>query len=250
MGRIVAIGGGEIGRPGVKNETLSIDREIIKLAGKNQPKLLFIPTASGDAEGYITSINNYFGKRLGCRIDTLALTKTFYSKKELEDKILRTDIIYVGGGNTLKMMKLWRKLGVDILLKRAYDQGVVLSGLSAGSICWFRYGNSDSARFGKNKEASMVCVRGLDLLPLLHCPHYNIEEHREASLKTMMKKIKGVAIAIDNCAAIEVVDDEFRILRSKSIANAYKIYWRNNKYFKEQLPASKKMAPLSQLLVK
>lgn len=248
MRKIFAIGGGEIGRPGVKNETLKLDREIIKLSGKINPKLLFISTASMDADGYIEGVKKYFGNRLGCRVDVLTLTKVKYSQKELEDKILKADIIYVGGGNTLKMMKLWRKLGVDVLLKQAYKKGIVMSGVSAGSICWFRYGNSDSARFGKNKTASMIRVKGLDFLPLLHCPHYDIENGREESLKNMMKKMSGVAITIDNCAAIEVVGDEFRIVQTKPVANAYKVYWRKGKYFKEMLSVTKKMKPLSELL--
>lgn len=248
MKKIITIGGGEIGRPGVKNETLAIDREIIKLSGKKNPRLLFIPTASGDASGYIESVQNHFGKKLGCKIDSLELIVKKYTKRELEEKILKSDIIYVGGGNTLKMMKIWRKLGVDILLEKALKMGIVLSGLSAGSICWFRYGNSDSARFGKNKAASMIRVKGLDMIPALHCPHYDIEKGREDSLKGMMKKNKGVAIAIDNCAALEIIGDQYRILKSKKTANAYKVYWSNGKYYKDLIVAKKNMQPLSELL--
>ncbi|MDD5463772.1 MAG: peptidase E [Candidatus Moranbacteria bacterium] len=248
MRKIIAIGGGEIGRAGVKNETLAIDREIVKLSGKENPKLLFIPTASGDASGYIESVQNHFGKKLGCKIDSLELITKKYSKKEISDKILNSDIIYVGGGNTLKMMKVWRKFGIDVLLEKAKKNGIVLSGLSAGSICWFRYGNSDSARFGKNKEASMIRVRGLDMIPTLHCPHYDIEKGREESLKEMMKKNRGVAIAIDNCCAIEIIDDEYKILKSKKTANAYKVYWKNGKYFKELIPAKKNLQSLTDLL--
>lgn len=248
MKKIIAIGGGEIGRPGVKNETLAIDREIIKLSGKEKPKLLFIPTASGDAAGYITSVENHFGKKLGCKIDSLELLTKKYSKKELEEKILKTDIVYVGGGNTLKMMKAWRKFGVDKILLKAADNGVVMSGLSAGSICWFRYGNSDSARFGKNKAASMIRVKGLNMIPVLHCPHYDIEKGREQTLKEMMKKNSGVAIAIDNCAALEVSGDQYRILKSKKTANLYRVYWKGAKYFKEVVEAKKEFQSLSELL--
>lgn len=248
MKKIVAIGGGEIGRPGVKNETLGIDREIIKLSGKNKPKLLFIPTASGDAAGYVSSVENYFGNKLGCKVDSLELISKKYTKKELEEKILKSDIIYVGGGNTLKMMKAWRKFGVNMLLEKAMKKGIVLSGVSAGSICWFRYGNSDSARFGKNKEASMIRVKGLDMIPALHCPHYDTEKGREKSLKEMMKKNKGIAIAIDNCAALEVIGDQYRILKTKKIANIYKVYWRDGKYFKELVSAKKNLQPLDKLL--
>lgn len=250
MKKIIAIGGGEIGRPGIKNETLSIDRQLVKSTGKIKPRLLFISTASSDADGYIDSVNSYFGKRLGCIIDVLTLTKKAYSQKQLKDKIFKADIVYVGGGNTLKMMKIWRKLGVDVLLKEAYNKGIVMAGLSAGSICWFRYGNSDSARFGKNKATVMMRVSGLGLLPFLHCPHYNFEVGREASLKEMMKRTSGVAIALDNCAAIEVINEEFRILRSKATANAYQVYWYKGKYYKKQIVVSRELTPLSKLLHK
>lgn len=247
MRKIIAIGGGEIGRSGVKNETRGIDLEIIKLSKKKNPKLLFIPTASGDAPGYIESIQKHFGKKLGCNVDSLELISKKYTQKELEDKILKTDIIYVGGGNTLKMMKIWRKLGVDVLLEKAMKRGVVLSGLSAGSICWFQYGNSDSARFGKNKKVSMIRVKGVNLIPALHCPHYDIEKGREKSLKEMMKKTSGVAIAIDNCCAIEIIGDEYRILKTKKTANAYKVYWKGGKYFKELILARKNLQPVSEI---
>ncbi len=251
MRKIIAIGGGQIGgRVGVKAETLGIDKEITKLSEKKNPKLLFIPTASGDAVGYVEIVKNYFGKKLGCKIDSLEIISKKYTKKELENKILKTDIIYVGGGNTLKMMKIWRKFGIDILLKKAMEKGIVLSGLSAGSICWFKYGNSDSKRFGKNKEASMISVKGLNMIPALHCPHYDVEVGRKKSLKDMMKKKGGVAIAIDNCAALEIIDDTYRVLQTKKTANVYKVYWRSRKYFKELVSISNRLRPLNELLNK
>ena len=133
--KIVAIGGGEIGRPGTKIETLEIDEEILRLSGKKNPKLLFIPTASGDSAGYIDVVETYFGIKLGCTVDTLLLWGTDLSEREIEKKIESADIIYVGGGNTLSMIRLWKKLGVDTLLQNAAERGVVLSGVSAGAVC-------------------------------------------------------------------------------------------------------------------
>lgn len=249
--KIIAVGGGQIGgKKGVKTETLNIDEEIIKLSGRKNPRLLFIPTASRDAVGYVDMVKNYFGKKLGCKVNSLMLLSEKYSKKQLEEKILKTDIIYVGGGNTLKLMKTWRKLRVDAIIKKAMEKGIVLSGLSAGSICWFRYGNSDSARFGKNKKANMMRVRGLNFIPALHCPHYDIEKGRKRSLREMMKKNSGVAIALDNCAAIEIIGDEYRIIRSKKTANAYRIYWINGKYFKQLIPVRNNLESLNHLLLK
>src|SRR6202167_1800452 len=130
---IVAIGGGEIRTRG----TAAIDREIIRLSNKKHPKLLFIPTASSDSERYWKHVQEYFGKFLKCKTDVLFLIRQHPPKKQIRSKILSADIIYVGGGNTLMMMRLWRRLGVDKLLIAAYEKGIVLSGISAGSICWF-----------------------------------------------------------------------------------------------------------------
>jgi dipeptidase E len=121
---IVAIGGGVIRTRG----TLAIDREIIRLSHKKNPKLLFIPTASSDSEIYWKHVQDYFGKFLKCKTDVLFLIKEQPSKEQIRRKILSADIVYVGGGNTLLMMGLWRRLGVDKLLVSAYENGTVLSG--------------------------------------------------------------------------------------------------------------------------
>lgn len=249
MKKIIAIGGGEIGRPGFPIETAKIDKEIIRLSGKKNPRFLFITTASSDAEGYVETVKKYFGKKLGCKIDVLYLIKEKPSWKEIESKILRTDIIYVGGGNTLKMMKIWRKTGVGKILKRAYKKGIVMSGLSAGSICWFKYGHSDSKKF-KNKRAPFIKVKGLGFINAFNCPHYHAEKGRKKSLKEMMKKIGGIAIALDNCAAIEVIDNKYKIISSKKTANAYKVYWKGNKFYEEVIKKEKKFKPLKELLSK
>src|SRR3989338_5960150 len=99
--KIVAIGGGEIGRPGYPVETTKIDKEIIALTGKTNPRLLFIPTASSDSELYYETVKKHFGKTLGCKTDVLYLINKDLSKKEIEQTIFGADIIYVGGGNTL-----------------------------------------------------------------------------------------------------------------------------------------------------
>ncbi len=249
MKKIIAIGGGEIGRAGYSIETTKIDKEIIKLTGKKNPKLLFIPTASSDSEGYYNTVEKYFGKKLGCKIDVLYLIKNKLSKKEIEDKILKSDIIYVGGGNTLKMIRIWKKTGADKILIEAYKKGVVMSGLSAGSICWFKYGNSDSKKF-LNPDAGLIKVAGLGLINALHCPHYDFEAYRKADLKKMMRKTSGVAIAIDNCCAIEIIDNKYRIISSKKSANAFKVYWKANKYHEELIKKEKKLKPINQLLLK
>lgn len=249
MKKIIAIGGGEMGRPGYPIETTKIDKEVIKISGKKNPKLLFIPTATDDSQSYVDVITKQYGKKLGCKVDILFLVKEKPSKKEIQNKILNSDIVYVGGGNTLKMMNIWRKYEVDKILKEAYKKGIVLTGLSAGSICWFKYGNSDSRRF-YNPKADLIKVSGLNLINALHCPHYDFEKDRKSDLKKMMKKTPRVAIAIDNCCAIEVVGDKYRIIDSKKSANAYKVYWKNNKYYEEVINKDKEFKPIDILLKK
>ena len=140
---IIAIGGGEISQ----NETYEIDKFIVEAAKKEKPNFLFIPTASKDAEAYVRIINKLYGE-LGCKTDTLYLSNTKVNTEEVNQKIENADIIYVGGGNTQYMMKVWQEYGVDKALIRAYKNGKVLSGLSAGSICWFISGHSDSEFIG------------------------------------------------------------------------------------------------------
>jgi len=255
MGKIIALGGGEIGRPCDNNkgfypaETTSIDKEIIAQTDKKNPKLLFIPTASSDSESYFEVVKKHFSK-LGCKIDVLYLIKNKFSKKQIKEKILSANIIYVGGGDTLKMMALWRKLKIDKILKKAHKNNIVLAGLSAGSICWFKYGNSDS-RKSTSKNKQLIKVSGLKLINALHCPHYDVEKNRQKDLKRMMKSTpKIVAIAIDNCCAIEIINNKYRIIKSKPNAKAYKTYWKKGIYHKEEILLKKEFNNLDTLLKK
>src|SRR6202451_3092085 len=166
---IVAIGGGEIRTRGAA----AIDRESLRLSRKKNPKLLFIPTASSDSERYWRHVDQYFGGFLKCKTDVLFLLREQPSREGTRKKIEAADIIYVGGGNTLMMMRLWRRLGVDKLLVSAYESGTVLSGISAGSICWFDYGHSDSMSFYNPRKWKYINVKGLGLVQAIHCPHYN-----------------------------------------------------------------------------
>ena len=103
---IVAIGGGEIRTRG----TADIDREIIRLSNKKHPKVLFIPAASSDSERYCRNFTEYFGKFLKCHTDVLLLVDAPPSAQEIERKIFSSHVVYVGGGNTLHMMRVWRRI--------------------------------------------------------------------------------------------------------------------------------------------
>ncbi|MDU5083203.1 Type 1 glutamine amidotransferase-like domain-containing protein [uncultured Tissierella sp.] len=230
MGIIVAIGGGEIS----KLETWVIDEYIVKSAGKVNPKALFIPTASNEPQGYIDIFNDIYGKRLGCKIDVLYLINGNLSDIEIRSKILSADIIYVGGGDTVKMMEVWRSKKVDEYLKEAYEAGIVLSGLSAGSMCWFRYGHGDSD-LSRNKDGwwDYQRIDGLSFIDAIHCPHYN--EKGGEGFDEIMKTFEGIGIAIENNCALVIKDDKFKILKSDEKSNAYKLYKLNGIVYKQIL---------------
>lgn len=214
MGKIVAIGGGEIGN----RETESIDRFLVSLAKKKAPRLLFLPTASGDDEGYIKTVKNYF-EQLGCQVDHLSLNKEKYERIGIRQKILNSDIIYVGGGDTVSMMSRWKDLHVDEYLKEAYAQGVIMSGLSAGSICWFKYGHSDSDSFRGRSQWDYVRAYGLGLIPSSHCPHY--DEKGRGSYDEMVFDDQIPGIALENRTALVYLDGSCRIIKSDESKNAY-----------------------------
>ncbi len=245
--KIVAIGGAEIRR---RDYPLDIDREIIKLSGKKKPRVLFIPTASSDAEGYVKAFRKHFGKRLDCETDELLLVNEKLSKKTISEKILSADIVYVGGGNTLKMMKIWRKLGVDKLLRKALRKGVVLCGVSAGAICWFEYGHSDSMSYYNPKNWEYMRVKGLGFIKGIHCPHYNGETRgvkRRKNFIEFMKKYSEMGIALDNYSAIEFINNKYRVITAKKNAGAYRVYFKNRKLYHEPIEKKKELMPLSHL---
>jgi dipeptidase E len=241
--RIVAIGGGEL----KKLETLSIDRRIVALTGKRRPEALFLPTASGDPDKYIDTFRRVYGGKLGCKVGVLKLVERPPGHRETAERVLGADLVYVGGGNTYRMMRIWRRLGVDELLRKAAGRGVVLSGLSAGAICWFRSGHSDSRSFSGRADWDYIRVRGLGLVGATFCPHYHVEK-REASLSHMIARRGGLVVACDNRAAIEIVGDGFRIIRSSRTAKAYRAFKWRGQVIVERLAAREEHEPLASLL--
>jgi dipeptidase E len=244
---IVAIGGGNIRTRG----TAAIDRELIRLSNKKHPKLLFIPTASSDSEPYWNHIQDYFGAFLKCRTDVLFLVNNPPAPAEIRAKILSADIIYVGGGNTLYMLRVWRRLGVDTLLKAAYNQGIVLSGISAGSICWFDSGHSDSMAFYDPRKWNYINVKGLGLIRGIHCPHYNGRTNgvpRRKDFRDMIAKTGGTGIAIENNCAIEFINGRsYRVISSKPRGHAYRLFKNHGAVIAKQIPQEARFRPLASL---
>ena len=238
MRHIIASGGGEIGRPGYPIETLEIDIEVINMTNKKKPNILFVPTASGDPTPYCITVDEYFGKKHGCNVESILLTKNKYTEKEMVNKVEWSDIVYVGGGNSLKLMNKWRTTGFDKVLEQQYKNGKIMYGLSAGSICWFEYGGSFAKRF-TNTEASLIRVKGMGLIKFVNCPHYDMvsegQTGRKEQFKELLRKHKGIGITNDECCAIEIKDNEYRIIKSKESAKAYKVYWKNKEFHEIEL---------------
>jgi dipeptidase E len=231
MGKIVAIGGGELR----DRDTLSTDKHILELTGKQNPRLLFIPTASSDAEGYIDTVKQVYGKELGANVDALKLVDENPSQSEIEDKILSSDAIYVGGGNTQKMLDIWRAKGVDKVLKQAFDKGIVLSGLSAGAICWFEFGSTDSPSFDNPENTDFVLINALGFVKGLLSPHHIREPGRIQKLPELMKESGSVGLGLDDNSALEIIDGEYRILSSKEGSVVTKFFFDENNILQKEI---------------
>ena len=239
--KIVAIGGGEL----KMLETADIDKRIIELTGKERPKALFIPTASGDAAGYVETFEACYGEHFGCQTRILNLIQNPPAFEKMSALVLDSDLIYVGGGNTYGMMKIWRRLGLDAVLAEAASRGIVLSGLSAGAICWFKYGCSDSRSFSNNVKWDYIRVSGLEFINAVYCPHYHYEK-REDAFSKMIEKRGGIGIACDNNAAIEIVGSRYRVITSTPDAKAYKLFKQNGRAIVS--PQESEHTPLDELL--
>ena len=246
MGSIVAIGGGAI-------RTLAtepLDREIVHLTGKPRPHALLIPTASSDATDYAPAFDRVYGKRLGCTTDVLYLLGSTPELRLVADKIDRADIIYVGGGNTLMMMRRWRHLGVDALLRAAFERGAVMCGVSAGAICWFERGHSDSMAFYNPDDWKYIAVTGLGLVKGVACPHYNSQTNgvpRREDFHQMLKRLRRPGLAIDNNCAVAFTDDGFRVLSTRRRANAYALSVERGEVIRRKLPKCTRYIPTQSL---
>lgn len=208
--QIVAIGGGGFYRDA---ENLALEKYVIQQTGVENPRVAFVPTASGEADHYVSSFYTAFLK-LGCRPSVL----TFFKRTpELRSFLLGQDLIYVGGGNTKTLLAVWRDWEVVEILREAWESGVVLTGVSAGAICWFEQGLTDS--FSDE-------LRPLDCLGFLSgscCPHYDGEPQRRPSYHRLLASgAMAAGIAIEDWVGVHFIGSELhRVIASKRGARAY-----------------------------
>ncbi|MBE4907253.1 peptidase E [Bacillus luteolus] len=217
MKQIIAMGGGGFS---MEPENPLLDTYILNQSGKNNPKICFIPTASGDSDDYISRFYTFFEKQ-ECQPSHLSLFRP--PTRDLESFILEKDIIYVGGGNTKNLLVLWKEWDLDVIFKKAWEQGILLAGVSAGSICWFEEGVTDS--YGDRLEA----LKCLGLLEGSNCPHYDGEKDRRPSFQAFVDSRKITpGLAADDGVAFHFIDKELhKIISSRPNAKAYKVYNEN-----------------------
>ena len=211
--QIVAIGGAVL-VPDTGNAAL--ERYILDACGKSKPRVCFVPTASGDDVTYIARFYESYA-RFGVGMDVLRFFRR--TPPDLRDFLFHFDVVHVGGGNTRSMLATWRHWGFERVLAEALDRGIVLCGSSAGSICWFEHGLTDSV------AGDLTAIAGLGFVGGSNCPHYDGEKER----RPFYQRLVGIGTlpagyACDDGVGLHYIGTELKdIVTSRSSAAAYRI---------------------------
>jgi dipeptidase E len=211
--QIIGLGGGGF----TMEKTPLLDLYVLANSPKKNPRICFLPTASADNSSYTDYFEQVFGE--------YACTPTFLNLfspniRNIEKFLLNSDIIYVGGGNTKSMLAIWREWGVDKILKKAYEQGILLAGVSAGFVCWFDECVTDSI---PHKYTAMPC---LGLLSGSGCPHYTNSKGRPEAYQRLLSRGEiSAGYAADDGVALHFIDGKMvRAVSSRPDASAYYLY--------------------------
>jgi dipeptidase E len=201
-----------------------------QLTGKTRPKLMYLPTASADKPG--TWEKNCEGLDVEASIQN-SFISSYRQDKSWEEALLSVDGIVASGGNTLNQQAIWKAQGIDVILRKAWDQGIVLGGASAGSLCWFDEGTTDS----RPKELSTV--KCLGFIKGSHSPHYD----REAPRRPLYLKLVGSGAlkpgyACHNDAGIYFEDNVVkRVVHTREDAKVFHVTRVGGQAVEKELPA-------------
>jgi peptidase E len=222
--QIIAFGGGGFA---MEPDNLRLDRYIVQAARHSNPTVCFLPTASGDSDNYILRFYTAFST-LPCRPRHLPL---FRQPRDLAGFVAECDVIYVGGGNTRNMLAIWRVCQLDSMLRQAWESGTVLCGLSAGAICWFQQGLTDSA-------GSLDPVECLGFLSGSCVPHYDGEPGRRPAYHEFVRQgALAAGYALDDGAALHFIGDRIaHIVTSRPAARAFHVRCEGGSVVEEPLP--------------
>jgi len=201
------------------------------LTGKSDPRMCLLPTAVADNPN---TINNWYERcnHLGIRAFVQRMFISSYEQSQsFEEVLLSMDAILVTGGNTLNMLAIWKAQGIDQILKTAWERGIILSGGSAGSLCWFEHGTTDSR---PQKVSPINCLGFLDGS---HCPHYDSEKTRRPLYHSYIQSGEfKPGYACDDRAAILFHGKEVeQVVSLDDSSNAYYVYLENNKVVERKL---------------
>lgn len=260
--KIVAIGGGHNGRKkgdGTRTpyEIALMDQEIVKLTNKKNPHFLFLAHSQKDLDvqiGYFNGMKEIYEDyyHCDCRMLTSEDLKNYDKAKEYTEW---ADIIYEGGGDTMSMISLWKNTGFDKLLQKAWEDGTVMCGVSAGANCWFTECSTDSLRIQMNDlSLPLTSCECLGFIPGFFVPHCD-EPGRIESSKDILKENGMVGIFVSNCSALEIVDGKYRLLTTDASsygidAYALKVYWKDGEFIEENISSSSEFRELEDLLTK
>ncbi len=198
-----------------RGKTHALIDYVLSVSNKDRPKVGFIPTATGDSAPSIVAFYDRFPSSITERSHLSLFNRTV---DDIEEYIMSQDIIMVGGGNTANMLATWRVHGVDVALGKAWNSGVIMCGGSAGSLCWFECGTTDSFNVYELKPL----YDGLGFLSGSHCPHYDGEEQRRPLYHRLISEGFPPGYAIDDDAAIHFVDTNVhKVVISRNTVGAY-----------------------------
>jgi dipeptidase E len=223
----VALGGGGFS---MEPDNPLLDDFILSLTRKRRPKVCFVPTASGDSDNYVARFYRAFPPTR-CASTHLPLFHGYIP--ELTRCLCDQDVIYVGGGNTANMLAVWRVQGMDKALAAAWRKGVVLCGISAGAMCWFEAGVTDS--FGSR----LAPLRdGLGFLKGAFCPHYDGERERRPRLHRELRRGFPPTIAADDGVGLHFAGKRFvEAVSSRRQARAYRVSLVDDRVKESAIPA-------------
>jgi dipeptidase E len=224
--RVVAMGGGGFS---MEPDNPLLDEFALSLARSSPPRVCFLGTASGDDEGYVARFYRAFAA-LDCRPSDLGLFERTVG--DLESFVLAQDVIYVGGGNTASLLAVWRAHGLDRVLRKAWEQGVIMCGLSAGMNCWFEQSVTDS--FDLARLAALH--DGLGLLPGSACPHYDGEGARRPTFTRLVasSELPDGWAADDGAGLVFAGRELVEVVASRPDAGAYRVQRTADGGFGEQ----------------
>lgn len=216
-----------LGDGGLDGKSPYTDLYILAQAKKQNPRVCFLPTASADNHNMIKYFHLLFD-RYPCEKSHFEFFNPHTA--DLEDFFMSMDVIYVGGGHSKTMMGIWKEWGVDKILRAAYENGTVMAGGSAGSVCWFDQCITDSF---PGKLSVMDC---LGFLPFSNCPHYASPTRNAAYEGFIESKEIKAGYAADDFAGLHFVDGEyFRSISGRKNARTFSVKNIDGKTISTQL---------------